>query len=135
MAELAKTGTPSLSTSLPCDAHRISGLLAGEAIKAGDACLIDSNGKVKLSSGAADTTAAAVLGFAATDAANGESVTLYHDVNFVYGNGVTPGAFYYLSATVAGGLSTVATTGGTVPIAFGLPDGRLRVLRDLHIGA
>lgn len=131
MAALAKTGTPSLCTTLPSSEHRISGLLAGEALAAGDACVISSSGTVLLSNGAADDANARVHGWAAMDTAAGEAVTLYHDVNFNYGTGVTPGANYYLSAATEGALSTVATTGGLVPIAFGLPGGRLRVLRDL----
>lgn len=131
MAALAKTGTPSLCTTLPCDAHRISGMLAGEALVAGDACLINSAGAIVRSTGAANTAAARVHGYAALDTAIGESVTLYHDVNVNYGTGVVSGANYYLSATVPGGLDTAPTTGGLTPIAFGLPGGRLRLLRDL----
>lgn len=131
MAALAKTGTPSICTKLPCDAHRISGLLAGEALVAGDACVINSSNVVVRSTGAANTAAARVHGFAALDTATGEAVTLYHDVNLNYGTGVTAGANYYLSAAAPGGLDTAVTVGGLTPIAFGLPGGRLRVLRDL----
>ena len=131
MAVLAKTGTPSICTKGPCDAHRISGLLAGEALVAGDACLINSAGVIVRSTGAANTAAARVHGWAALDTATGEPVTLYHDVNFNYGTGVTPGANYYLASAAPGGLDTAPTVGGLVPIAFGLPGGRVRVLRDL----
>ena len=127
MAAVSKSGTPSLATTNPSNNSRISGLLAGEAIAAGDACYIKSDGKVWKSTGAAANAAAAVDGFAAIAAAAGESCTLYHDVTFRYGAGLTPGAGYYLSGTTAGGLDTAASTGGTMVIARAIDATRIRV--------
>jgi hypothetical protein len=39
-------------------------------------------------------------------------------VNFRYGAGLTPGADLFLSAATPGGLSDVATTGGTGVIGY-----------------
>ncbi len=130
MPALAKSGTPSLSTTLPCAAHKITGLLAGEDIAAGDACYIKSDGKVWRSSGAAANAAAVVDGFAAIAAKSGEAVTLVFDVNMHYAAGMTPGTPYYLSGTTAGGLDTAASTGGTVPVARAIDATRLRVKRS-----
>lgn len=126
MATIAKSGTPSLSTTQPCPAHSIVGLVAGEALAAGDACYIKSDGKVWLSTGAAATAPAKVRGFAAMAAAVGEAITLMKNVNFKYGAGLTPGADYYLSAT-AGQLDTAATTGGTAPVAYAIDATRIHV--------
>lgn len=119
MAAVAKSGTPSLCSQTPGREHQISGLLAGEAIAAGDACYIKAaDGLVWLSTGAAANAAAKVRGFAFTAAAVGEAVTLYKNVNFYYGAALTPGADLFLSAATPGALSDVATTGGTAPIGF-----------------
>lgn len=116
MAAIAKSGTPSLSTAIPPTTHSISGLYAGEAISAGDACYIKtSDGKVYKSTGAAANAAAVVDGFALADCPIGEALSLYWGVNLRYGANLSPGTFAYLDTT-AGGLSDVATTGGTVPI-------------------
>lgn len=119
MAAVAKSGTPSLSSVLPPQSQQIAGLLAGVAIAAGDACYIDATtGRVLLSTGAAANAAAKVRGYAAEAAAIGEAVTLFFDVNFRYGAGLTPGTRLYLSGTTAGGLDTAVSTGGTAPIGF-----------------
>ena len=130
MAEIAKSGTPSIATVNPCSAHRLTGLLAGEAIAAGDACRIHTDGKVYKATGAAADASARVNGWAAGAAASGESVTLYHDVNYHYGAALVPGTPYYLSGTVAGGIADAASTGGTVPIAFAMDATRIHVLLD-----
>jgi len=114
MADIAKSGTPSLC-SVTTQVNSLAGLLAGEAIAAGDACYIKSDGKVWLATGAAATAPAQVYGYATQAASVGEAVTLAYDVRFRYGAGLTPGAKIFLSAT-AGALSDAATTGGTAPI-------------------
>jgi len=135
MAALAKSGVPSLSTTQPSAAQQVgSGLLAGEAIAAGDACYIKaSDGKVYRSNGTAANEASKVHGFAPSAAPVGGAVTLLTDVDFRYGSGLTPGASYYLG-TAAGGLDTAATTGGTTPIAFALDAIRIRVRQFLPAG-
>jgi hypothetical protein len=118
MAAVTKSGTPSLSTPVPGYTNKLpSGAYAGEAIAAGDACYIKSDGKVWLSTGAAANAAAVVDGFAPQAYAVGDPVTLFWDVHFNYGASLTPGAGYFLSGTTAGGLDTVASTGGTVVVA------------------
>lgn len=119
MAAVAKSGTPSPCSQTPGREHMITGLVAGEAIAAGDACYIKAaDGKVWLSTGAAANAAAKVRGYAATAASAGEAVSLYFGMNFYYGSGLTPGADLYLSAATAGALADAATTGGTAPIGF-----------------
>lgn len=134
MADITRTGTPSLATVLPCAGHQISGLLAGEALLAGHACYIKgSDGKVYKSIGTAANAAAKVDGFAAEDTAIGEAVTLLFNVTLRYGAGLTPGARYYLSATAGGGLlADAATTGGTAPVGFAVDATRVRVLQSTY---
>ena len=132
MAEIAKSGTPSLSTTTPCPAHHISGLKAGEAIAAGDLCYVKSDGLVWKSSGAAANAAAKVAGMALQAAAVGEGVSLYFDVNVRYGATLTPGAPLFLSGTVAGGIADAASTGGTAPIGFAIDATRIRVLQSRY---
>jgi hypothetical protein len=131
MAVVAKSGTPSLSSVTPPQNCQIVGRLAGEAIAAGDACYIASTGQVMKSNGTAANAAAAVHGFAAMAAASGEAVTLYFDVNFRYGAGLTPGTKLYLFTT-AGQIGDAATTGGTAPIGFVIDATRIRVWQSRY---
>ncbi len=122
MASIAKVGTPSISTAVPGTIANHSGLRAGEAIAAGDACYIKNDGLAYRSNGTTvGVPAARVDGFAATSAPINEAVSLYFHVAFYYGANLVPGALVYLD-TVAGGLSDAATVGGTVPIGMVLPD-------------
>jgi hypothetical protein len=130
MAEVAKTGTPSVSTPFPGKEHFIVGLLAGEAIAAADACFINTDGLVYKADGSAADAEARVAGFAMTPASQGEAVTLGHGIMFGYGPNVagTPvaaGAQLFLSGTVDGGLADAASVGGTTPIAYAVGDGRI----------
>jgi hypothetical protein len=108
---------PGLLDSDP-GACRLHMLGSSDAIVAGDACYIASDGTVKRASGAAANAAAKVDGFALNTAPSGSPVALAFNCEFNYGSGLTPGTRYYLSGTVAGGLDTVASTGGTAPVAF-----------------
>lgn len=129
MAEISKAGVPSLASVLPPQNNNIAGLKAGEALAAGDACRINaSDGLVYRSSGAAATASANVHGWAAEACAIGEAVTLLHSVNLRYGAGLTPGASYFLSGTVLGGIADAASTGGTTPCAFAVDATRIRAL-------
>lgn len=116
MAVVAKSGTPSLSDILPQPANRLSELLAGVAIAAGDLCRVHSDGTVRLTDGTAVNASALYDGVALKAASVGEGITLGRGVVLRYGAGLTPGARYYASAT-PGGLEDAATTGGTVPVA------------------
>lgn len=127
MAAVAASGTPSMCTTVPCPAHQITGLKAGEAITAGMPCYIKgSDGKVYKSDGTAANAAAKVDGWAAETCAIGEAVTLYWGVNFRYGAAMTPGTRLFL-ATTAGTLVDAATTGGTAPVAFVVDATRIHV--------
>lgn len=132
MAAITKVGTPSLCSVLPnASANKITGLLAGEAIAAGDACYIKSDGKVWKSTGTAANAAAKVHGWAGVAAAAGEAITLLFDVNLEYGSGMTPGADIFLSAT-AGLIGDAATTGGTAPIGVVIDATRIRVWQSRY---
>lgn len=128
MADLAKVGRPSISTAIPGPEHSFTSGLAGEAIAAGDACYIASDGTVKRSLATTTATDATnvVDGFAAGAAATGQSVSLYWGVNFYYATGLTPGTPYYLSTT-AGALATTSTSGQTTVIARARDTTRLYV--------
>ncbi len=126
MAEIAKSGTPSLHTLGPDPgACKHPSLLAGEAIAAGDLCYVSSAGTVFRSNGAAATAPAKVRGIAPTKANIGEPVTLMYHVVFQYGAGLTPGAGYFLSGTVLGGIADAASTGGTGEIGFAIDATRI----------
>lgn len=57
-----------------------------------------------------------VDGFVATDVASGDPCTIWWNVSFNYGSGLTPGSFAYLDDTTNGALNDTATELGTVPI-------------------
>lgn len=100
----------------------IHGLLAGEAVVAGDLLYLKSDGLLWLATGTAANAAAKAVGMAAGPASAGEPVTAYQSGwRWLYdtAGGLTPGAEYFLAAT-AGRLDTAATTGGTVVIARAL---------------
>ena len=131
MADIAKSGTPSLATVVPCPAHHHAGLLAGEAIAAGDMCYVKSDGKVWRSIGTAANAAAKTEGIALQAAAVNEGVSIYADVTVRYGAGLTPGARYYIGAA-AGALADAATTGGTAPVAYAVDATRIFVMRSRY---
>lgn len=116
MALITKSGTPSLSSPTPSRENTVTGLLAGEAIAAGDVCYVATDGTVMRSNGTSANAAAVGFGIAGGAAAVGEAVTLFRRANFHYGAGLTPGTPLYVGAT-AGRLDTAATTGGTVVVA------------------
>ncbi len=114
---------------IPGGLAHISGLVAGEAIGAGDACYIKSDGSgAWKATGAAANAAAACRGFSVSDVPVGGAVSLVSGVPLRYGTGLTPGTSLYLSGTNAGGLADSASTGGTVPIAFVIDAQRIFVL-------
>lgn len=128
MADIAKSGTPSLATVGPDPgACKHPSLVAGENLAAGDACYIKNDGTVWRSTGAAANAAAKVRGFAPTKANAGEVITLMYHVLFQYGSGLTPGQDYYLSGATAGALADAASTGGTAPIAYAVDATRVFV--------
>lgn len=127
MADIAKSGTPSLATALPCLAHQVgSNLLTAEAIAAFDACYIASTGLVTRSIGTAANAAAQVDGYAMEAADSGGPVTLYTDIDVRYGTGLTPGTKLFLGAA-AGAIADAATTGGTAPIGKVIDATRVRL--------
>lgn len=133
MADVAITGTPSLSSLTPGQDKTIVGLVAGETIAPGHACHIASTGKVMKSIGTAANAAAKVDGFALGGAALNEPVTLVFDVNLRYGSGMTPGTRLFLSATAGGGLlADAASTGGTAPVGFVIDATRIRVWQSRY---
>jgi hypothetical protein len=118
MAAVAKTVVPSLATKTPCHAHISVPLVAGEALAAGDACYIHTDGRAYRSTGAAAAPAARVDGWATIAYPVGMPCTLYHDVLLAYGPAtLAPGTRLFVSDTTPGGLVTTATTGGTGPVA------------------
>ena len=134
MAEIERVGTPAVLFVLPLAANRISGLLAGEDIAAGDACYIKGNGKSKgkayRSIGATADEAADVRGFAVAEATSGEAVMLAFDVTMRYGEDLPPSDGLYLSATIPGGLADSPSPGGTEPVAFVVDATRIHVLQS-----
>jgi len=126
---------PSLATGAPGPPHTLMGI-ANETIAAGDACRVSGvtardEPLFVRSNGAAATRAAAVYGYAARDAKAGEALTLFYGVEYGGYTGLTPDTAYYLSGTVAGGLDTTASTGGTKPIAYAITAERIYVMRKL----
>ena len=125
MALITKSGTPSLASPYPSGGDAIRGLKAGEAIEAGDVCYIASDGTIMRSNGTAADAKAVAFGIAAGTTASGEACTLFRNVAFHYGSGLTPGQAFYVGAT-AGRLADAATTGGTVVVARAIDATRIQ---------
>lgn len=116
MANLTRIAAPRFDASNP-SLLKITGLVAGEAIAAGDLCYIKSDGKAWIGTGAAATAPALVVGMAALSASVSEAVTLLcAGWRWQYSTGLTPGARYFLGT--AGLLADAATTGGDAAIAI-----------------
>ena len=123
MAIVAKNTTASMDASTGMYAPQITGLVAGEALAAADACYIAAvDGRVYRCNAAALGVAARLAGFTPRAVAIGQPVTLFSaGARFDYGAGLTPGAILYLAAAPNNGqLDTVATVGD--------PNGVARVL-------
>lgn len=143
MADVSKTGVPTVCTPTPGYEHRLTGLLAGEAIAGGDACYIKAaDGLAWLADASANDEGAVVAGFAATAASAGEAVTLVWDVCFAYGANISgtfkdPGTLLFLSATAgSGALADAASTHAPNPIAQVIDAaGRLYVWRQRTVNA
>jgi hypothetical protein len=123
---------PDIATQTPPAAMQLTGLLAGEAIGAGDACRINSSGLIVRSvQSAVDLLAATnvIIGFAAATVRAGDCVTLYHDIDINYSPDVIPGQRYYLSSAVPGGLDTAPAIEGQAACAVGEDQGCLAIKR------
>jgi hypothetical protein len=116
MADVAKSGTPSLATLTPPPGNQLTKLAFTDMV-AGDMVYIKSDDTFALLDGTAANALAQWWGMINRTCKAGQPVTAYHGVEFRYGAGLTVGARYYASAT-AGALSDAATTGGDVPCAF-----------------
>lgn len=126
------TGGPSLDTINPPWNCQVTGI-ANVDLLPGDACYILASGLIAKSIGTAANAAARVDGFAGMYCKANEPVTLFFDVEFNYGTGLTPGAQYYVSSTAGGGaLSTTTTTGGTAPVASAVDATRIRVRKSSY---
>lgn len=136
MANVSKTGTPSLSTPAPRPPETLTGLLAGEALAAGDAVYIKtSDGKLWIATGAAVAEAAEAIGLVCAPASADEAVTVAlfgSGLMFAYGPniaGAATAAGTPLFLGTGGLLADAATTGGLVAVAWVAGDGRICLQR------
>jgi hypothetical protein len=137
MADLTRV-SPNVDAISAAGGVRITELLAGEALSAGDAVFIHSDGKVyqadaadhkddlTLEAGTTDPVLSISKfdGMVNEDYAVGEPVTIFGaGCIFGYGSSLTPGAFYWVSGT-QGALSDarVATNDSAVAKAISTQD-------------
>lgn len=128
--EIVRTGTPVVTSTLVLPANRMGGLTADEDIAAGDACHVTAAGGAQRSIAGASGAGADVRGFALTDSAQGQPVTLAFDVTMRYGSGLSGIECLYLSGIVYGGLSNTPVHEGTEPIAFVVNDTEIHLLQS-----
>lgn len=84
-------------------------LLAGEALTAGDYCYINSSDEIVRASAAPGGHEA--TGFVLASSALADPATIYFEGRNTAHTGLTPGARYFLSATVPGGVTTTPVVG------------------------
>ena len=90
---------------------------AGEALTARDLVYITSTGVMMKAD--ANTIGKEAMGFVAADIANAATGTFYRDQGQITGfTGLTAGALYALSNTVAGGITLASTISLTAPDFF-----------------
>lgn len=124
MAEITRSGPVGPCSFDPSPEFFFGEGTAGAAIAAGDQLYLKASDSLYYpATGAALTAPGIIVGQAARASAIGEAVTVTRGQRFWYSSGMTAGAQLYLSASVAGGLATVATTGGVSPAGYVLPDG------------
>jgi len=127
------TITGSISYDAAHEETKIGGLLTGEVIVAGHACVIKSDGKVyKAGTGiVTGTNTVAFDGFAMRSYGSGDAITLIGDGNVIMMDanaGLTAGADLWLSAT-AGVLSDAKIAGQDMPVARAVSTSAIRVVR------
>lgn len=114
MTAVSKSGTPSLTTAAPPTNCSLSGLVAGEAIAAVDACYIkSSDGKAYKSSGAATGLNPPDEPALATATSGGTVAAGIYGVKITYKNAT--------GETLASENGTIATTGATSTITVTSP--------------
>lgn len=137
MAEITKSGLPSLCSQLPPHSHRIpfDGITdevncLGEDVVAGDICCVHSDGLVYKTdaTGDAPVADAAYHGMAAQSLSEGEPISLIWGERFSYAADLTPGEFLYPSGTVAGGLANTRAYDGQMPVAFAINETDIQLL-------
>jgi hypothetical protein len=144
MADITKV-SPSVEPRSAMRAVILEGdLLAGEALSAGDAVFIHSDGKLyqsdavdhvdtlELTDSGTDTIDIVVskfVGMVNEDYAAGEPVTVFgHGAIFNYGSGLTEGAFYWVSGT-QGALSDARVATGDSAVAMAISTQDILVIR------
>jgi hypothetical protein len=128
--EIVRMVAPVVTSTLVLPANRMSGLIADEVLFAGDACHVTSAGRARRSIASSDAASSDVRGFALTDAAEGQPITLAFDVTMRYGSGLAGTECLYLSGGVLGGLSDAPTVEGAEPIAFVVNDTEIHLLQS-----
>jgi hypothetical protein len=121
MAALAKYQTPELCTPIPDMGDRLSGYLtAGADLAPGDVVYIDgTTGQVLLSLASSNSIASRFgVGIVPDTYYEDQVVTVYTRARFHYGEAMTPGTRFYISASVAGGLATDIPYAGATPVAY-----------------
>lgn len=114
MAEISKSGTPSLaSMDAHAGAQKIRAITTGEAIAAGDACYVKSDGKIWKSSGALTGLNPPDEPALATATSGGTVAAGIYGVKITYKNAT--------GETLASESSTIATTGATSTITITSP--------------
>ena len=129
MALVTPDAEASIDASTAMFAPQITGLIAGENLLALAPCYVKAaDGKVYQSNGTAVNEAAKFDGITPRAALLGQPVTLYATgCRGRYATGLTPGQNLYVAAT-AGRFDTVATVGGTVPVARAIDTTDIRVI-------
>lgn len=83
--------------------------VAAESISAGDLVYFNASGQILKAD--ANALAKAAVGFALTSISAAASGTVHFDGTIAGLSGLTPGAWYFLSAVAPGGISTAVPTG------------------------
>ncbi len=126
MSAKTRSTVASLDANSDPHCHKITGLIAGEAIAALSACYIDAADGLVYEAVDGD----GCHGFAPVAYRVGQAVTLYGPgATFDYSTSMIPGAVLYLSASVAGGLDTAGTGSNHPPVALCLNATDIQVLR------
>jgi len=109
----------------------ISGLFAGEALKAAAPCYIKSDGEVYECVGTSGSAASCPMGFTPRSYLENEPVSLYGaGAIFQYNASLTKGAVLYINATAAGMLDTAKTIGDKHGVAVALDANNIIVTRS-----
>jgi len=126
MPDVARHQNVSLATTAISYDHALSGHHTADDVLPGEAMYIGTDGMLHLAGGTAtEGISTRVVYYALATAYENQPVTVATEIRMHYGDGLTPGTRYWLSAVTAGRLATTAPFAGAKAIGLAIDTQRI----------